>query len=78
MTNDDLATLIEAKAKAQRLLAELEERSAEVNLNPPAISAEALAEGAAALKKAIESARRLNTALDQAIQATQTGGGGLN
>lgn len=60
--------LNETRAKAEMLLAELLKQQAEVEAKPPALSAEQMEQGRAAMQKAIESARRVLKSLDAAQQ----------
>jgi hypothetical protein len=62
----DRAMLDDALKRARALVAELEKRKKEVDLAPPAIAPEQLADGRHAMIKAIASARRMLAALEDA------------
>jgi ABC-type transporter Mla subunit MlaD len=64
----ELQMLIEARARAQQMLDELVRRQAEIEAAAADLSAEQLAEGRAAFRKATESARRVVDNLDQALK----------
>ncbi|HVN86752.1 MAG TPA: hypothetical protein VMW17_18120 [Candidatus Binatia bacterium] len=68
LSDEELTTLTEARARAQRLLDELRQRRQELDLTPAALPAEQLAAGRAAMQKAIESAERVLVNLDKALQ----------
>lgn len=67
MPDPDVPMLIEALAKAQRLLEEVKRSAADAEANPPPISPEDLAAGKAAMAKAVASAERMVQALQQAL-----------
>jgi hypothetical protein len=73
---DPNALLAEARVRAEKLLNHLVAEQAEIEKNPPKISAEALTEGRAAMAKAIAAARRTVEAIDAAIAEAATGGDG--
>jgi hypothetical protein len=58
--------LKDARAKAERLLAELIKQSAEVEANPPDLPPDRLQQGRHAMQKAIESATRMLKGIDDA------------
>ena len=60
--------LREAKARGEKLLAELLEHQAELDANPPDLPAPQLKQGREAMQKAIDSARRMVDSLNQAQQ----------
>jgi hypothetical protein len=68
MDAESLKTLVEARARAQQLLAELRKRQAEVDAQPPDLPPEQLAAGRVALQKAIESAERVVRDVDAAMK----------
>jgi hypothetical protein len=68
MTPDEAEMLRLAKSKAQKLLEDLISQQADLDTNPPKISAENLALGRAAMQNAIASARRTVQALNDAEQ----------
>jgi hypothetical protein len=70
--DDPHAMLIEARAKAERLVRELEARQAEVEANPPDLPAENLAMGRMAMTNAVAAAKRALAALDEARKIAQT------
>ena len=58
--------LREAKARGEKLLAELLKHQAELDANPPDLPAPQLKQGREAMQKAIDSARRMVDSLNQA------------
>jgi molecular chaperone GrpE (heat shock protein) len=66
--DEELQTLIAARAKAEELVAKLLQQQAEVEASPPDLPAEKLAAGRLALQKAIESAQRMLENLDAALK----------
>lgn len=68
MTPDEAEMLRLAKSKAQKLLDDLIRQQANLDANPPKISAENLALGRQAMQNAIASARRTLKALEEAEQ----------
>jgi hypothetical protein len=73
--DDPQALLAEARVRAEKLLNHLVAEQAEIEKNPPKISAEALVEGRAAMAKAIDAARRTVEAIEAAIEEAASGGG---
>ena len=53
LTQQQQQVLAEARDKAAKLVAELEEKAAELEKNPPKLSAQQLEEGKAAMRNAI-------------------------
>ena len=63
---ETIAMLVAARAKAERLVADLLKQQAEVEANPPKLPAEQLEAGRQAFQKAIDSAQRMLKSLDAA------------
>ena len=68
LSDEELHTLTEARARAQKLLDELQLRQAELDTAAPNLPVDQLAAGRAAMQKAIESAQRMVENLDKALQ----------
>ncbi|HUI26728.1 MAG TPA: hypothetical protein VL403_11655 [Candidatus Kryptonia bacterium] len=68
VSDEELHTLTEARARAEKLLDELQLRQAELDAAAPNLPADQLAAGRAAMQKAIESAQRMVQNLDKALQ----------
>jgi hypothetical protein len=69
LANDDPAALLaKIREKAEKLLNQLIAEQAEIERNPPNISAEAMTEGRAAMAQAIAAARRTIEALAAAAE----------
>jgi hypothetical protein len=66
MTPDEAEMLRLAHEKARKLLDDLLKKQADLDANPPKISAENLAQGRAAFQNAIASARRALQAIEDA------------
>jgi hypothetical protein len=64
--------LKQAREKGQKLLDELLKQQAEVEANPPKISAEDLEQGRYAMQQAIASTRRMLASLDEASKIAAT------
>lgn len=60
--------LSQAWVKARRLLKGLEQQQAELEVNPPDLPPEKLAQGRAAMANATAAARRAMAALDEAMK----------
>ncbi len=68
----DRAMLDEALIRARALIAELEKRKKELDVLPPSMGPEQLAEGRHAMMKAIASARRMLVSLEEAEEIAET------
>jgi hypothetical protein len=68
MSDPDLPMLMEARAKAARLVEEVTRLAADAEANPPPIPPEDLAIGREAMAKAVASAQRMLRSLDDAIR----------
>ncbi len=66
LSEEDLRTLTEARARSLQLLEELRQR--QVEMEGSGLSPEKLAEGRAAMQKAIAAAERMIDNLDKALQ----------
>lgn len=68
LSDEELHTLTEARARAQKLLDELQQRQAELDAVVPTLPAADVVAGRAAMQKAIESAQGMVEHLDKALQ----------
>ena len=66
--DEELKTLLEARARARLILDELRRNQREVEASPPNIAPEKLAEGRTAMEKAIAAAERMLSSLEQALK----------
>jgi hypothetical protein len=66
LTQQQQETLIEARDRAGKLIAELEQKLAEVEIKPPKLDARQLEEGKAAMRNAIVAVRKALENIEQA------------
>ncbi len=70
LTPQQQQILEEARDRAAKLVAELEEKAAELDTNPPKVNAKQLEEGRTAMRNAIAAVKKALENIEQAALAT--------